>query len=176
MQCTFIGCGRAVAAKGLCLPHYKQRRNGRELSPIGSRHGGFEPRPAEERFWEKVNKDNYDGCPWIWVGAITSRGHGNFALVAKRGQSKYIAAHRFMYQLTRGPVADGLDIDHICHNEAARRGTCDGGETCLHRRCVYPEHLVAKSRRENLLASPLTLPSRMVSGEIVLPYYGKTKG
>lgn len=168
MKCVFPTCDREAVAKGLCRAHHKQQWRGQELREIGIIPGGVKPRPPEERFWEKVNKNNENGCPWIWTGARTNRGHGNFGVSSKKGQEHYTAPHRFIYELVNGPIPDGFDIDHECHNEAAILGLCNGGPTCLHRICVYPEHLVAKTRRDNLLASPLTIPSRMVAGEITI--------
>lgn len=157
MNCEGPECMRDAVAKKLCLAHYKQQWKGQELRPLGSKKGGSEPRSAEERFWEKVDKNNQDCCPWMWTGARTAGGHGSFAVISKhRSQdSVFTAPHRFLYELFNGPIPEGLDVDHECHNHAANLGLCNGGPACLHRLCVTPEHLVAKSRRENLLASPL---------------------
>ena len=171
MKCEFSSCNRAQVAKNLCLAHYKQQWKGQELRPLGSVKGGHKSRSAEERFWEKVNKNSKFGCPWMWTGARTNRGHGNFSVVTQRGRERYVAPHRFIYELLNGPIPKGLDIDHECHNRAAYLSLCNGGPTCLHRICVYPDHLVAKTRSENLLASPLTLSSQMVAGQIILPWY-----
>ena len=34
--CSFEACGRPLKAKGLCFPHYMQKRRGQELRPVGS--------------------------------------------------------------------------------------------------------------------------------------------
>jgi hypothetical protein len=46
-----------------------------------------------------------------------------------------VGAHRFAYELAKGPVPDGFDVHH----------------TCLTRRCVNPDHLESVTRAENLL-------------------------
>lgn len=75
-------------------------------------------RPTEERFWEKVDKT--DTC-WNWTAANVL-GYGRFSV-----GGRLVSAHRFSYELEHGPIADGLQIDHLCRNT----------------RCVNPEHLEA---------------------------------
>jgi hypothetical protein len=75
-------------------------------------------RPAEERFWEKVQKS--DGC-WEWTAYRNQDGYGQFSAVGRR----VIGAHRFAYELLVGEIPDGLHLDHLCRNPA----------------CVRPEHL-----------------------------------
>jgi hypothetical protein len=79
----------------------------------------------EERFWKYVRKT--DSC-WDWSGAKTAFGYSLFNV-----DSKNVSAHRFSYELAKGPIPAGADIDHICHNTS----------------CVNPEHLRAASRKQN---------------------------
>lgn len=141
-RCIGPECTREAVVKGLCQAHNKQLWRGQELRVLGSKKGGHTPRPIEDRFWEKV--EITENC-WIWTGAITSSGHGNISS---------LAAHRVAYELEYGTIPEGLDVDHECHNIAANLGLCNGGVSCPHRRCVRPDHLVAKTRGDNLRASP----------------------
>lgn len=49
-------------------------------------------------------------------------------------------AHREAYRLWRGPIPDGLEIDHLCRV----------------RRCVNPWHLEAVTHQENVARGSLT--------------------
>lgn len=95
-----------------------------------------------ERIQRKIAvADN--GC-WHWTGSVNSRGYGQTSI---NGVSR--SAHRVTWQLLVGPIGDGLQIDHQCHNQST---DCPGGVTCLHRRCCNPAHLepvepVINSRR-----------------------------
>lgn len=60
--------------------------------------------------------------------------------------------HRLFYLLFVGPIPDGYQIDHLCHDDDCPGGLCD------HRRCVNPDHLKAVTPAEN------TLRTNAVSG------------
>jgi hypothetical protein len=92
------------------------------------------------RFWAKVTKT--DTC-WIWNAAGARGGYGSF-----NAASRTVRAHRFAYELHYGPIPEGLQVDHTCHNDDP---TCRSGDNCPHRRCVNPAHLEAVTGRENTL-------------------------
>ena len=83
------------------------------------------------RFWEKVDRS---GECWTWLasqageGARTGRGYGSWAI---RGTT--YGAHRFSWILRHGPIPDGLEVDHLCHN----------------RLCVNPDHMRLATRAQN---------------------------
>jgi hypothetical protein len=88
-----------------------------------------------------------DDC-WFWDGARNGTGYGCIAI---GGKSQLV--HRVSYLEHKGPIPDGLVVDHLCHNSDH---TCLGGPTCEHRRCWRPEHLEAVSSGVNTARSPLT--------------------
>lgn len=67
---------------------------------------------------------------------------------------KMLYAHRVVFEKWHGPVIEGQQVDHVCHNAAAKLGECPGGP-CLHRACINPVHLEAVSQGENLRRSPI---------------------
>lgn len=80
---------------------------------------------AMERFWSKV--EITPSC-WSWKAA-TSRGYGRFHY-----ERRIAIAHKYSFELANGPVPDGMDVDHTCHNRA----------------CVNPAHLRLATRKQNL--------------------------
>lgn len=88
------------------------------------------------RLWRRVNKTY--GC-WEWSGYITPRGYGLMSLPLDTPHGSSRQPHRIAYMLEVGPIADGMQIDHLCLNPA----------------CVRPDHLesvppVVNSRRANV--------------------------
>jgi hypothetical protein len=71
------------------------------------------------RFWAKVRRTD-DGC-WLWRGARSSTGYGNFVLSPKP-HAKLVKAHRFAYVLQVGEIPQGLAVCHRCDIPLCVRG------------------------------------------------------
>jgi hypothetical protein len=82
-----------------------------------------------ERFDAKWLPEPNTGC-WLWTASTNNGGYG-FIGVNRRVQM----AHRVGYELYRGPIPDGMTLDHLC------RVTC----------CVNPCHMEPVSMRANIL-------------------------
>lgn len=78
-----------------------------------------------DRFWSKVEKT--ETC-WLWTGGRQSSGYGSLTF-----DGAHKLAHRVAYELSVGPIPEGLHVDHLCRT----------------RDCVNPAHLEAVSPREN---------------------------
>lgn len=89
----------------------------------------YEKGTPEERFWRKVMPEPMSGC-WLWTGYSVPLGYGQFW-----DGSRHSTAHRFSYELHKGPVPAGLYIDHKCSNPY----------------CCNPDHLDAVTQSENML-------------------------
>lgn len=68
-------------------------------------------RTLRERFDEKWIPEPNTGC-WLWIAGGDRDGYGLF-----RGNASG-RAHRVAWELYRGPIPDGLVIDHICRTKA----------------------------------------------------------
>lgn len=118
----------------------------RELRTRPNRHPDYEPPPEEilgtiEHFMTYVEETA--GC-WYWLGTRTSNGYGHYHHAP--GRQIQMAAHRFSHLMFIGPIPEGYEIDHLCHN---RDLTCFDWDECLHHSCVNPSHLEAVTPDEN---------------------------
>ncbi|KKL53690.1 hypothetical protein LCGC14_2272920 [marine sediment metagenome] len=80
------------------------------------------------------------GCT-VWRRYRTPSGYGLIAVGRKSRR-----AHKVAYELAKGPVPEGLELDHLCRNRA----------------CIDPEHLEAVTHRVNVLrgVSPSAVSAR----------------
>jgi len=108
----------------------------------------YPPRPIAVRIQRNVVVAP-NGC-WLWQKRL-SRGYGRLDQVID-GRPKGGLAHRVSYELFVGPIPEGMQLDHLCHT---RDRACPGGPSCLHRRCVNPEHLEPVTSAENTRRSPV---------------------
>lgn len=86
-------------------------------------------------FWSKVDRSGGPDACWPWGMSCTSSGYGQY-------QNKKVgrkSTHVYAYELEKGPIPEGFDVDHTCHNADP---DCPGGK-CAHRRCCNPAHLEA---------------------------------
>lgn len=147
--CDIEGCLAPHAGKGLCARHYARlKRHGDPLVEtviVGD---------TMRRFWSKVDSNGpipkgspeLEACA-MWLGTLRSpqsRSPGYGMFVHNR---RTVLAHRLAYELERGPIPEGMTLDHMCHNTDEE---CPGGGLCLHRRCVRPSHLEVVTLVENI--------------------------
>ena len=91
----------------------------------------FAAQPIHERFAAQYIPEPMSGC-WLWTSWVDRHGYGR---LKKDGRMKL--AHRASYEMTKGEIPAGLEIDHLCRNPS----------------CVNPDHLEAVTRHENILRS-----------------------
>lgn len=120
MKCSINDCNREHYGKTYCLAHYQRNRMGKSMDTPIQLVGN-----DSQRFWQKVDKS---GDCWVWTSSQWGKGYGKFTV-----KDVSIAAHRFAYQDTKGPIPEGMQIDHLCMNKL----------------CVNPDHLEAVTNSEN---------------------------
>ena len=99
----------------------------------------FQAIPARERFLTRINRDENE-C-WLWTGRLHKLG---YSVIWVNG--KDMAGHRYSYELHKGPIPEGLSLDHLCRI----------------RHCVNPDHLEAVTHKENVYRgfSPAAINAR----------------
>lgn len=86
--------------------------------------------PAARAYRILTTGTRLDGDCMVWTGSATPDGYGRLEF---NGSPTY--AHRMSYELAKGPIPQGLEIDHLCRRPG----------------CVNPHHLEAVTHRENML-------------------------
>lgn len=79
------------------------------------------------RFLIKIKVDLFTGC-WEWLGSHDQAGYGQFCY-----NKNTRLAHRASWLLYKGPIAEGLVVDHLCRNKG----------------CCNPDHLELVTQVEN---------------------------
>lgn len=121
--CSREDCERPVSSRGLCDPHYQQwLRNPDDSAPIAA---------PLVKFFRKVNKT--DTC-WLWTGYTDAWGYGKHK--SRFGPSTTLA-YKWLWEFINGPVAEGMQLDHLCRTPA----------------CVNPAHLEVVTPRVNGMRS-----------------------
>lgn len=95
---------------------------------------GFQSRPIMDRLKEKFEVTE-NGC-WNWIASKHPR--GGYGMIYYEGRCQ--RAHRVAYQVMVGPVPEGLELDHLCHNPS----------------CINPAHLEPVTHQENMMRGHLS--------------------
>lgn len=92
----------------------------------------MKPTP-EERLLAKLVRSRtrfHDGVACLeWIGAKASKNYGKISV-----EGRLVPTHRLAYTLWVGPIAPGLEIDHLCENSL----------------CSEPRHLEPVTHLENV--------------------------
>lgn len=114
--CSVADCDGLRVGRELCNKHYIRWQ----------KYGNTDERIAPPFY---LPDDN--GC-WIWQRELDTKGYGMRRVPPKH--KKVQRAHRWVYEQHRGPISNGLELDHLCRVPA----------------CVNPDHLEPVTHRENV--------------------------
>lgn len=82
--------------------------------------------------WSRIERKEPNDC-WLWQGAKNTDGYGIVSVVVA-GKETTRRAHRLVYEMVNGPIADGMKICHTCDTPA----------------CCNPAHLWEGTHLENM--------------------------
>lgn len=116
----------------MCGRHYQR------LMRYGDPLGGPEPRPTPRQRMEASFEEDASGC-WLWTKLLDGDGYASFC-INRRNRT----GHKVMWEMTRGPVPEGMELDH----------------TCRVRHCVNPQHLELVTHQVNVRRSAACFDSR----------------
>jgi hypothetical protein len=115
------------------------------------------PRLSLEERLEKFSiPEPNTGCI-LWLGAVSRGPRGGYGMMTYKRQAR--RAHRIAYELYRGPIPPGFELDHLCRV----------------RSCINPRHLEPVTMRENVLrgASGPAENARKTHCRMGHPYSGR---
>lgn len=103
--------------KGMCVMHYSRVATTGDAGPA---HSMRIIGDHEARFWASVDmlgplpphRLTLGWC-WQWTRPLNANGYGSFSV----GREK-LGPHRWAYRNFIGPIPDGYEVDHLCHNRA----------------------------------------------------------
>lgn len=123
--CSIDDCEKPARVRGWCRTHYgRWQKNG---DPLVTLYPTMHMTP-EERYEYYVRRGEPGEC-WGWAGASEPTGYGKFSI----GSGVIAKAHRFSYELHKGPIPEGLLIRHTCDNPP----------------CTNPDHLLVGTYKDN---------------------------
>jgi hypothetical protein len=131
-RCRVVGCERMTTTKtgdGLCENHYARVRR------HGTTHAAAFNQTRDMMAADVLHlRSAPHGDCVLWTGGLTTAMYPN-EVTSEYGTMK---AHRLSWTMANGPIPDGMTLDHVCHTLDL---SCAGGDECLHRRCINPDHL-----------------------------------
>lgn len=136
--CTVDGCENPRPYRLYCYKHYQRFK--KYGDPLTTRWATLHT--PEDRLAARTTRQ---GDCIVWTGGTVGAGYGKMVV-----GDKIMKVHRYVWERDNGPIPDGMEIDHTCHN----------------RKCVEPSHLRAVTRKQNMenLAGPTKASKTGVRG------------
>lgn len=128
-----------ICGKGFFVKPYKNRLFCSRACTAINQHENREY-PKQDlltRMMSSIKVDPETGC-WIWQKGLHKAGYAKVK-IRDRAIRQDLGGHVVLYELMRGKVPEGLELDHLCRVRA----------------CVNPYHMEAVTHRVNMLRSPI---------------------
>lgn len=150
IPCSDTSCDRPAKARGMCVRHYARwyKAGGKALVNSYSKY-----KDPLEKLWEFTVVNTETNC-WEWQRGLSDYGYGRVRLGHRRA-----FAHVIGWEQMRGPVPEGLELDHLCRNS----------------RCWNPDHLEPVTHQENMRRSALSKENRHLGPQWSLRYGTRKK-
>ena len=139
--CPIQDCDNDRASRRYCPKHYQRWKKHGDPHVVLAHTG--RPQASVVNRWRALVEIAGDDECWPFTGALGHHGYGYIGDGTPSGRK--VAAYRVAYEMTRGPIPAGLDIDHLCFNPA----------------CCNPSHLEAVTHAENLRRARVRRTNRM---------------
>jgi hypothetical protein len=129
-SCSVEGCRKTVWGGQWCAMHASRMYMHGSLTLYRA------SRDEDERIENYIHHEPNTGC-WLWGGFVDKDGYGSALVKNPNGHGRGLTrrAHRVVYERCRGPIPEGLTLDHLC------KVRC----------CVNPAHLEPVTMRENVM-------------------------
>ena len=125
--CTVADCDRKVSRRDYCDQHYRRFRKYGEPT-AGYIRKCSSPEEAIRTYVQQV------GDCIEWTGYRDPNGYGHIMAMRPETDKKTSwLTHRYAWTLANGPIPDGIELDHECHNPA----------------CLNLDHLRLATRKQN---------------------------
>lgn len=107
-----------------------------------ARRGDFGPTAIDKLMTRGERRDLGHATPClVQPSGLLRTGYGQV-----RDGDRTRRSHIVVWEAINGPVPDGLELDHLCHDPL----TCPGGWSCPHRACFEITHLALATHGDNV--------------------------
>lgn len=118
-NCLVPNCEKKHLGLGFCSRHHARFKRGQ--NPFEK---SLLEKTLYERIEEKIERVPFTEC-WFWIATVNNKGYGQL-------NGKY--AHRVSYELSNGPIPQGMFVLHSCDVPC----------------CVNPAHLRVGTQKDNM--------------------------